>query len=221
MCLDFGPRVGEPMVVDPRKGPGRFFIVASLLGILLATLAIVSMHHYTSRSHQVTLGERNSLAWSRILSHTLSEMYLPLLGNARATGGQGVSVTEAKLALNQTVQAHLAQSDIKLVRIYDHQGKVVYSSAGTDNQAMKHAADGHMESALRGQVISALMSHGENYFGMSKSMDMLETYVPIHGGGGETCGIVGVFEIYTDFTDMFRQQRWQSLMVAVAVFVIM
>ena len=215
------PRAGKSMLIDPRKAPGRFFIVASLMGILIATLTIVGMHHYSSRSHQVSLGERNSLAWSRILSHTLSEMYLPLLGNGRATVQDSMAATEARLALNQTVQAHLAQSDVKLVRIHDRQGKVVYSSAGADNQMMKHAPDGHLQSALGGQVISAVMSHGENYFGMTKSMDMLETYVPIHGGGGETGGIIGAFEIYTDFTDMFRQERLQSVIVAATVFVIM
>jgi diguanylate cyclase (GGDEF)-like protein len=100
--------------------------------------------------------------------------------------------------------------DVKKIKIFDHEGKVVYSSDPNDIGLVNTGRN--FKKALTGQTSTELTRRYEKFQEDSSdkekkySIDILEIYVPIYRDLNSPVKeeIIGAFEIYTDISTLYQ-----------------
>ena len=161
------------------------FAIASLVAFTLIGFGVAAtIDHFTQRS-AVTAAEQAALGNFKILRAHLNQSDL-----------QGALVGESYRAFDGLVHRDLLSNRIKLVRVWNPEGIVVYSNLDS-LIGRRYPLDAGVETALSGKPFADLgdLSAQENASGRSFGK-LLQVYIPIRFGRGAVDGVVEVNETY-------------------------
>ena len=193
----------------------RRFAILAFFAMLLAFAAIL---HSANRFAEAALVRAGTHA-AEIVAQGFTNSVWPQIRDAIL--GQSAQSDETLRARSETrridglLRAFLAGTDIVKVKIYDLDGRAIYSSEFADIGQDKTAQPPY-EEAKRGTIGSALTFRERmNAFdGPRTDAYILGTYVPIFGAPGT---VDGVFEFYSDQTAVVSDARARLWLLAVSL----
>ncbi len=181
---------------EPGSGPFRYFQLSSLAAIVVILIVAGLGLRFIFRNLVLYEAERDATRMSKALRD--SEMQRFIKTNDK--GEESLIIAEQeKEELDQRMRVFLAPFDIVKIKVFDCETRIVYS---TDREIIgKHDRDNDkLKTALSGSPISKHESK-DTVWDLAdeerKDVEIVETYLPIHGQDGI---IVGSFEIYKDVT---------------------
>lgn len=190
----------------------RHFSLLSLIFILIAGASIgflVQRHEIQQLEHLV---EDRNVVMTKVFLNVLSEDISALL-NENDVADQQI----ARQILATKISALIRDSDIAKLKIYNLQGKVIFS---TDPKQLGEdkSSNPAFITARAGQAVSEL-AHRESFSineGEIYDIDLVSSYIPMQRGSE----IPAVFELYQDVSHPLRQIKaslWQGLCIITAI----
>ncbi|MEL6553967.1 MAG: hypothetical protein AAFQ63_10975, partial [Cyanobacteria bacterium J06621_11] len=185
----------------------RYFSLVSLGGFILTT-GLLSAFYRQQAVHDLTNStEESNVVLTQILSNTLWPTYGDFLSSTQSLSNEELVSAPTIRQLNQAAIEQLEGSSVAKIKIYDLQGRTVFSTDFSQIGSDKSQSEGYL-TAKSGQVTSQL-GHRDTFQALQSTLeepDLLSSYIPIRVSGkkGE---IVGVFEVYTDVTPLLLHIR--------------
>lgn len=203
----------------PRFRLARHFASISLLGVLAVTCALVWTLGRMTEQRLVEHEGRANAELTRLFANTTWDRYRGfVLGSASRTP-QELLQDPAQAQLRAEVLARMGGLHIAKVKVYNLAGITVFSTdprqVGEDkgqNDGFRSARDGHPVSQI---------THRERFDafeGMVNNRDLIASYIPVRAGGQGP--VEGVFEVYSDVTELLAQQRraqWDVAMLTLGL----
>ncbi len=199
----------------PLRLTRRFAIVCAVA--LLVAAGLLSLLYSTFATQELEeTAERNNVAMTRLFqagiirgSHLFGDDLVDSLRDPAALA-----------AMHEEVVAQMQNTPVVKVKIYDRDGKTIFSTEATQIGEEKIGDEG-VVSALAGKVASEL-TYRDTYSSFENTIehaDLLSSYIPIRTKGLNG-SVVGVFEVYSDVSSIVTLiNRTQLLLTAAVVFV--
>ena len=187
----------------------KYFSVTSFvfIGIVAITLAL-SLNHQSNES-LISFGERSNVALTQAVSNSIWPDFKAFAPIASQLNIEELRQHTKIHETNERVLSHIKHTPILKVKIFDLNGKTLYSTDPTQIGVTKPADYPGSISAKTGQIISKLASRekfegvGQTYF----NRQVVSSYLPIRDYDVAGTGIVGVMEVYYDVIEPFNEIR--------------
>ncbi|WP_299413421.1 histidine kinase dimerization/phospho-acceptor domain-containing protein, partial [Acaryochloris sp. IP29b_bin.148] len=183
----------------------RYYSITSFAAFVVA---IVTLNQYTrDRAIQslVKVTENKNVALTQSFANTLWKTHGAFLSNTRSLNEKQLKSHPQTLKLTEDVDAWAQGLPVLKVKIFDPQGRTVFSTSAKQIGQDKRKSKG-FQTAIQGQSRSFL-NHKDTFTGMQgrvKDRNLLSSYLPLRPDGPES-SIEGVFELYTDVTPLLKQ----------------
>jgi signal transduction histidine kinase len=211
--------MGKEQAVSKHFALSRLYAIASVLGVLVAGIALAVLFRELSIRAILDFGEQSNVT----VANTALNAFCPELAEylrleESAGGDQTTKVIPPRLL--DLVRESVRGTAIARIKIYDRRGTVLYSTReyeiGTDDRVNEG-----FQSAIGGDIRSKLSYR--DWFDVFQRADrddnLIETYVPVRQVGQHQP--VGVFEIYTDVAPIVRAMTRTELLVLLGIGLIM
>jgi len=179
----------------------RYFSIASAVALLGATVLIVMLYRHTVLEHVVEHGEVSNVAMAQSLWTDVRPVLGPYLSSTGTSSGEGPAFGSMIARLRQIVGERIDGRTVFKVKIINQEGMVLFSTQesqiGTD-----YSRSAGVISALSGRTASELTRRDDiGALGHPVSdADILSSYVPIFGEGGDVEAIVEIYDNVTALT---------------------
>lgn len=186
----------------------RYFAIASLVSIIVAALILSAIYRYLAVDNLAQLGEQQNINLVRSFSNSIGEEFSSLIHAAEDIQQKDRSTLlalEDFTRLHEAVLRHVEGLSILKVKIFDRNGRTIYSTNVEDTGIQKEADYPGREAAINGTMISKL-SHRDSFMSINGevgAVTIFSSYLPVFHPGTDV--IDGVVEIYTDVTDSYHQ----------------
>ena len=173
----------------------RYFSIASAVALLGATVLIVMLYRHTILEHVEEHGQISNVAMAQSLWSDVRPVLRPYLGSSGTPNGEGPAADSVTARLQQIVSERILGRTVFKVKIINPKGLVVFSTQesqiGTD---YSHAPG--VISALAGRAASGLTrrDHISALGHPVTDADVVSTYVPMFGTGGDVEAVVEVYD---------------------------
>lgn len=190
----------------------RLYVVTAILSIaVILFLTWAGIRHVYSR-HTIEDAERDAVN----VGNALLEDEKDFLISTAPDGRQFVSVGKERLdAFDRHIRKFLHPFDIVKIKIYDLESRIIYSTdpaiigkVDAGNRRLKNALLGNNDSKFENKDNMVDVA-GERKF----DVDIVESYIPVRGEGGE---VLGSFEVYMNVT-RYRAEIRELLATSVSV----
>jgi len=202
----------------------RYFTRTSLIMISLVTLILVLTYRQQSINTMVNYGEKSNEVLTQALSNTIWPAFSGFTAQASTMTPEQLSQHQKILDTQKLVMAHIHNTPVLKIKIFDLNGKTIFSTDFSQLGVQKTADYPGSISARSGEIISTL-SHRDSFEGLHRThhdIDVVSSYVPIIDADVTGSGIAGVFEVYYDVTEQFdaitRRQFLAALFIAGMLF---
>ena len=193
----------------------RSYAVSSLIGVLIAAIALGILYRELSIRVLLRFGEQGNLAVARTTVHALGPELVHYLETSNpASPAHGFDPLPPEVL--DVISGAIGDTSVARVKIYNRGGIVAYSSrpyeVGTDdseNLRFKGAMQGEVRSELSYRDAFSLLGRGGH------DDNLIETYVPIIPAGHYRP--VGVLEIYTDVHPIVAAMNRNELVVFIGI----
>lgn len=181
----------------------RYFSIASLVAIVTAAALLGFFYRETAVEQLVKSGEKNNVVLARTFANTLRLEYTPL-----TEGTGGLSADELR-ALSDSTRLHRAVQDavqgipVVKVKVYDLNGRTVYSSELRQIGEDKSADPGFV--AARAGGVKSVLYQRESFHAFGQTIlnrNLLGSYISVRRPGSDA--VEAVFELYSDVTPFFE-----------------
>ncbi|WP_293141583.1 sensor histidine kinase [Okeania sp. SIO3I5] len=168
----------------------------------------------------VTLTEEKNVTLTKFFANTIWQKYGSFLSSTQTLSNEALAANPQIRQLNENVIVQLESLSVVKVKIYDLQGRTVFSTDFSQIGQDKSQTSGFL-SAKSGQVISQL-GHRDTFKALKNILedrDLLSSYIPVHANGNKR-DIVGVFELYSDVTPLVQkinQTQCQIILGSIAI----
>ncbi|NEO87283.1 MAG: HAMP domain-containing histidine kinase [Spirulina sp. SIO3F2] len=182
----------------------RNFSLVSLSAFVVATGLLAIFYRQQSVQRLVTLTEENNVALTQTFSNTLWQEQGEFLSSTQDLNNEALRIHPRIMQLQQDVLAQFEGLSVVKIKVYDLQGRTVFSSESSQIGLDKGGTSGFI-AAKSGQVVSQL-GHRDTFKALQttiKDRDLLSSYIPIYAEG-QNSEVVGVFELYTDVTPLLQ-----------------
>jgi hypothetical protein len=197
----------------------RPYAVASLVGVLIAGIALSVLYRELSIRVILRFGEQGNVAVARTTVHALGPELVRYLG-ARSQPSPEHAADPLPPEVLAVISGTIRDTSVARVKIYDRVGIVAYSSRpyeigrdDSDNLRFQAAMQGEVRSELSYRDAFSLLGQG------GYNDNLIETYVPIIPGGYYRP--VGVLEIYTDVHPLVAAMNRIEVLVFLGIAVVM
>lgn len=171
----------------------------------------MSYHRLAART-TVEQETRSNTELARLLARAVSPRLENLLNGPEAELGlPGAPVEAARLG--RDLLAHLRETRISTINIYDARGVFVVSTDASQ-PPRGDAADPEIVKALRGQSTSVVDKRG-NSPGAADGRVTITTYVPVFGSTSD--GVVAVFQVLSDVTRVMRTIDRNAILISIGL----
>ena len=177
----------------------RYFSIASLLSIAVATITLSMYYRSVSLRELMEMGEHQNVEKTIMMSNMFGTQLVAFRNLASVLDPAEIRSHPVSKALDTEVRRVMHGHDVVKVKIYDMAGKTIYSSDPAQIGEDK-SRNGGFVAARSGHVASEL-THRDTFSAfeqMVKNRDLLSSYVPMRDPVTGT--IEGVFELYNDVT---------------------
>jgi len=179
----------------------RYFSIASVVSIATAVVLLGFFYREIAYRQLVDSGENSNIALARAIANTLRPAYTPLTESAAGMSPDALRALPDFTRLHQAIQESVQGLPLVKVKVYDLNGRTVYSSdfrqIGEDK-----SADPGFGAARTGDVKSVLY-HRESFHAFGQTIvnrDLLGSFIPVRRPGSDT--IEAVFELFRDLTPL-------------------
>jgi diguanylate cyclase (GGDEF)-like protein/PAS domain S-box-containing protein len=183
----------------------RYFAVTSLVCILVIAAALGWIFQHLALRELSRQAETHNAELGRTLGNALWHRFEPLLSTDSTPEPEAILREIGERHLREDVIALMAGSKVIKVKLYNPDGLTVFS---TDLAQVGTPASSNpgVKAAVSGRVRSDLTHRNsfDGFEGTLQNLDVLATYRPALDAQGN---IRGVFEIYTDVSDLVAATR--------------
>lgn len=197
-------------IANLRK-PNRFqllpyFSIASLAAFVSVTVALISLYRNKSIALLLEMGQQQHLTLTTVLSRSLWEDLQPLVEpDASHPSPPSASRERSIVQLNRKIQQQTEGLSVVKVKLFNLEGRTVFSTEpgqiGTENSHYRgfvEAKSGELVTQLKHRSVTSETST------QSDRRNLISSYVPLRHKNG-TGEILGVFELYSDVTPLYRR----------------
>ena len=195
----------------------RYFSVTSFVSIVIVAAVLGAFYREIAVHSLVTMGESNNRAIARVLANSLWPALAPYLVTAETLSADQLETNPDRDQLSATLQGHLRGLSVVKVKVYDLQGRTVFSTDARQIGEDKSANAG-FQGARYGGVSSELTHRDEfsGFEGVIENADLLSTYIPVRQTADGA--VRAVFEVYDDVTPFLARIERTQRLVVLAVF---
>lgn len=191
----------------------QYFSISSAIAFTL-TIVLLSWFYYDrSINHLVTMGEKNNVALTQSFANTLWRTFASFLTKTATLDNLELKNHAQTVLLNDAVTQQMQGLSVAKVKIYDLQGRTVFSTDPSQIGQDQSQSVG-FQAAIAGQV-STQLNHQDNFRSITGTIynsKFLSSYIPIYNR--DRSQVQGVFELYNDVTPLIKNaQRNQINMV--------
>lgn len=187
--------------------PNRFqllrnFSIISLGGFTLTAVLLSAFYRHQAKRDLVISVEESNVALTQVFSNTLWPEYGTFLSSTQEITTEELIASERIQQLNEDVIAQFDRLTVLKVKVFDLQGRTVFSTDPSQIGDDKSESSGFL-AAKTGQVVSQL-GHRDTFKALQstlKDRHLLSSYIPIYSSGSQGKA-EGVFEVYTDVTPL-------------------
>jgi len=199
----------------------RSFSLVSLGGFALAIGLLSMIYRQQAVSDLINSTEESNITLTKVFANSIWPEYGPFLSNTQALSDAALTNDFRIRQLNEAMANQLEDSPVAKVKVFDLQGRTVFSTDASQIGDDKSESSGFL-SATAGQVISQL-GHRDTFKAVQGNLsdrNLLSSYIPIQHGTVDK-EIVGVFELYTDVTPLLQRiERTQKRIILTSVLVL-
>ena len=179
----------------------RYFSIASAVALIAVTFALVYLYRDTAMEGLVVSAEGQNITLARSFANILWPRFSDYVMTVSETDGEKLRARPETAEIDEAVRALTAGLPVLKVKIYNLDGRTIYSSQPSQIGADKSHNPSFLKSARAGKPASKF-SFRENFSAFSGKVfnrSLVESYLPIWG---DDDAIEGVFELYTDVTPL-------------------
>jgi len=195
----------------------RFFSTASLVAFVVVAVLLGYVFKTLSVDNLVNGYQSEHVNHARIIANeTWEEHFGPLINTTAQVPRDQLSASPHIAEIDQHIKKLLEGTKIFKIKVYDLNGRTIYSTdlrqIGQDK-----SANAGVIAALQGRSSSALVHHDQfsTFEGELTNRDMVESYIPRFDPA--TGQVTGVFEIYREATGLVKEIRQRQLELVSAV----
>ncbi|MEO0824238.1 MAG: ATP-binding protein [Cyanobacteria bacterium J06639_16] len=197
----------------------RNFSIVSLSAFILATGLLSLLYRQRAVRDLATLTERNNDILAQVLSNKLWPQYGPFLSRTQALSDEDLAAHPRSQQLYEDVITQLEGSPVAKVKIFDLQGRTIFSTDVSQLGDDKSQSTGFLV-ARSGQIVSQL-GHRDTFKALQSTLEdhhLLSSYIPIRTNGSGD--VVGVFELYTDVTpslELINRSQRETILISLLI----
>ena len=203
---------------DVHKAAKRFrlthyFSVASLVGILIILVALLLFYRHFAFEALKSQESRANVALTQAFANTIWPQYSSFIGGALAIPKAELPQRDEIIRLKEDVLRQMHGLHVVKVKIYDLGGLTVFSSDARQIGEDKSANAGFL-SAKAGKTVSDITFRNrfDAFEQVIVDRNLVSSYIPIRRS--EESPVEGVFEVYSDVTDLvavLEKTQWQII----------
>jgi hypothetical protein len=166
--------------------------------MLVTAVVLAYLYRHVAVSAIVDLGEQNNVLLSQAALNATRDELIGFLRRVDVqTTGVAAPVPTIPEEIERHIQASMNHTSVVRIKIYDRQGRVVYSTKASQVGDLHEQNPGFL-AAMKGRVESKLIYRDTfNVFDQEGEEDnLIQTYLPVNEAPWGP--VFGVFEVYTD-----------------------
>lgn len=193
------------------------FTLTSLVFFIVAGSALGIYYRETALSGMLRQQESANVNVTRVFANNLWDSeFTTLLNSARDTRSPDLRLLSQIPEIHRKVSSLMRGSTTYKIKVYDTQGRTVYSSELSQIGEDKSNNPGFI-GAMRGHTKTELV-HKEKFSAFEQlveNRDLIQSYIPQYTGDSKSPA--GVFEIYSDVTPFIEEMRATETRLAIAI----
>jgi diguanylate cyclase (GGDEF)-like protein len=194
----------------------RHFSMASAIGVIAVVTALSLFYRHLATSALMTHETRASVALTKVFANSIWSRYALFVKNASGIPKAELPQRKEIAELRADVLRHMKGLNIVKVKIYDLDGLTVFSTDPKQIGVDKSNSPGFLR-AQGGHTVSKI-TFRDQFNALEQVIvdrNLIETYIPIQKD--ETAAIEGVFEVYSDVTELVTQLEKTQLQIVAGV----
>ena len=197
----------------------RFFSVTSLIGIVVVTACLFWTYRAQIERHLIDHESRANADLTRAFANSVWGRYRSFVLDSAGRSRESLSADPAVAQLRADVLAKMSGLQIVKIKIYNVEGLTVFSTDEKQIGEDKSANEG-FRGARAGGVASQITYREkfDAFEGVLNKRNLIASYVPIRSAPG--AAVEGVFEVYSDVTELLHTQsraQWQVAAIVLAL----
>jgi diguanylate cyclase (GGDEF)-like protein len=197
----------------------RYFSLTSLIGIVVVTACLFWTYRELTERHLVVHEGRANADLTRAFANATWSRYRSFVLDSAGRSRQALLADPALPQLRADVLAKMSGLQIAKIKVYNLDGLTVFS---TDEQQIgeNKSSNPGFQSAKAGSVASNITFREkfDAFEGVLSKRNLIASYVPVRAA--PEAPIEGVFEVYSDVTELLHTQtraQWQVAGIVLAL----
>ncbi len=197
----------------------RFFSLTSLIGIVVVTACLFWTYRELSQRHLIEHESRANADLTRAFANAMWGRYRSFVLDSPGRPREALLADPALPRLRAEVMSNMTGLQIAKIKIYNLNGLTVFS---TDEKQIGEdkGSNAGFRQAKAGAVASQITFREkfDAFEGVISNRNLITSYVPVRATADAP--IEGVFEVYSDVTDMLQTQtraQWQVAGIVLAL----
>jgi len=196
----------------------RYFSISSLVGVVVVIAVLSMFYRYTALNMLFAHETRANTELTKILANLVWSKYSGFIQESSSLSAQELVRRPEIDDLQRDILQLVADSNVTNIKIYNLKGMTIFSTHYEHLGEQVNNDPGFLEASL-GNTHSDLTYNNPAH---AKSEDKIErdlfsTYLPLRSGQDNS--IYGVFELYTDVTELLNQIRRTQENVVGGIFI--
>jgi diguanylate cyclase (GGDEF)-like protein len=197
----------------------RYFALASLLGVVMVTIGLIWTYRDLTEENLVRHENRANANLTRLFATEVWDRYRALVVTTSGLSRAELRAHPLQVPLRAEVLERMARLQVAKVKIYNVDGITVFSTEERQIGEDKSGNAGFL-AARRGEVSSLITFRDrfDAFEGVISNRSLISTYIPVTAAASGQ--VEGVFEVYSDVTEMLAQQneaQWRVAGVVLAL----
>lgn len=182
----------------------RYFFIASLVSVIIAATVLGLLYRNIAEQNLIELGGNKNAALSKVFINTIWPYYSDFIPELEKLSSEQVREHPITYQLKRDIVRNTIGVDVVKVNIYTPKGYTIFSTTMRDigEDDSDHP---HFQTAVNGHVATEFKSRNAmpGLDGGIKDRNLIASYIPIINY--DTNEVDGVFELYSDVTDLYSQ----------------
>jgi diguanylate cyclase (GGDEF)-like protein len=191
----------------------RFFSLTSVTGLVLVTIGLIWVFQVVTLRLMVEHESRANADLTRAFANTVWRNYSGYIADSRGRSRETLLADPAVQRLRADVVGKMGGLRIAKVKIYNIDGVTVFSTDERQIGEVKADNAGFVR-ARRGEIASAITFRDQfdTFEGVVSGRNLIYSYIPVRAEPDSP--VEGVFEVYSDVTDLIAEQKRARLQIA-------
>lgn len=185
---------------------GRYFSISSLVGVVIVIAVLSFFYRYTAVNILVEHESRANTALTTVFANLVWSKYSSFIQESSALSKQELLARPEVDSLRNDVLQLVSGSNIADIKIFNLNGMTIFSTRREQLGEFANTSGGFKDAKI-GNTVSDLTYNNEAHGpgGEIVDRDLLSTYLPLRSSSEGS--IHGVFELYTDVTELVDHIR--------------